>query len=127
MANEAHGFVGVNKAIAKYNKLIKSGSGDTKTFLESIAATNPQLAKCMEQFNTGNMGIGNYAGSLVKATVKTVALQTATMALNGIMAAATGVVFNAIATSIDNYVHRLDNAKTALEDSVSAWEGANQE
>lgn len=127
MANEAHGFVGVNKAIAKYNELIRSGSGDTKTFLESIAATNPQLAKCMEQFNTGNMGIGNYAGSLVKATAKTIALQAATMALNGIMAAAIGVVFNAIATSIDNYVHRLDNAKTALEDSVSAWEGANQE
>lgn len=95
--------------------------------MESIAATNPQLAKCMEQFTTGNMGIGNYAGSLVKATAKTVALQAATMALNGIMAAAIGVVFNAIATSIDNYVHRLDNAKTALEDSVSAWESANQE
>lgn len=127
MANEAHGFTGVNKAIAKYNELINEGSGDTKTFLESIAETNPQLAKCMEQFNTGNMGIGNYAGSLVKATAKTVALQAATMALNGIMAAAIGVVFNAIATSIDNYVHRLDNAKTALEDSVSAWESANQE
>ena len=82
LANAAHGYKGVTNAISEYNKIIATGSGNQEQFLKAVSLTNPQLAKAMQNYNTGSMNMRNYATSLITAKAGTVALQVATTALN---------------------------------------------
>lgn len=95
IANQAHGFTGVNAAIKEYNKLTDTASR-TK-LAETISTTNTSLGNYLTGLNGASAGMGSYASSLATATAKTFALQAATMAMNtaatmGISVLVTGAV-----------------------------------
>ena len=89
IADQAHGFKGVKNAINKYNAGITQTDFDTEKFVSTVNLANPSLGKYLSslkdangQYRKADAGLNGYAGSLITATAKTVALQAATMALN---------------------------------------------
>ena len=89
IADQAHGFKGVKNAINKYNAGITQTDFDTEKFVSTVNLANPSLGKYLSslkdangQYRKADAGLNGYAGSLITAAAKTVALQAATMALN---------------------------------------------
>ncbi len=79
IADQAHGFRGVSTAIEEYNKLTDTAA---KTKLaETINSTNTSLGNYLTGLDGATAGIFNYGKSLATATLKTFALETATMAM----------------------------------------------
>lgn len=81
IADQAHGFLGVKKAIDKYNNGIKDGSLNTEKFNETISQSNSSLGNYLTGLDGATAGILSYGKSLATATLKTFSLQAATMAM----------------------------------------------
>lgn len=119
IADQAHGYLGVKKAIKEYNDGIKNGTLNTEKFTETISQSNPSLGKYLTGLNGATAGIFNYGKSLATATVKTFALEAATMALNA--ATSFGVSFlisagiSALTSFIDNIIITKEEIKEAGE------------
>ena len=130
IASSASGFKGVSAAIQEYNNLVRNGSRYQTTFLGALESTNPKLATYLKGLNNVDGTMRGYAASLVASTAKTFALQAATMALNMAMGTIISIgisaVISRITTAYDNWVHRIDNAKEALEQSVDAWKDSHE-
>lgn len=132
IADQAHGIIGVKKAINEYNESLiryednttEASEGTTK-LCGAISQSNSSLGKYLTGLNGATAGMGKYALSLTTAALKTFALKTATMALN--MAVSMGVSFaiSGIITAIINYVNSIDNAIEASHKAKETMDEAN--
>lgn len=93
IADQAFGFSGVNTAIKEYNRIIGDNTENQTKFLEVMGKTNPKLAECMKLHTDGSMGLKDYGKYLVTATLKTIGLEAATMALNMAIGAGVGIKY----------------------------------
>lgn len=116
IASQAHGFIGVRKAIDEYNKGIKNGSLNTEKFNTTISQSNSSLGKYLKGLDGTKAGMGNYAASLVTATAKTFALKTATMALNMITSLAVSSMVSAIISGIYNLATMSDRIQESAKE-----------
>lgn len=125
IAKQAHGYAGVNAAIKEYNNLKKDSIDKANKFAETIGKSNANLGKYLTGLKNTTGGMGGYAISLVKATVKTVALEAATMALNAAISFgisyAIGAITNALNKSKqehEEYVEHLREVADRLSDEA---------
>ena len=123
IANQAHGFTGVNAAIKEYNKLTDEGS-KTK-FAETISQSNSSLGKYLTGLDSTTAGMGEYISSLATATLKTFSLQAATMALNMAVSFGASLIISGIITALTDYLNRVDNAIEASHKAKETMDEAN--
>lgn len=88
IADQAHGILGVKKAIDAYNEsLIKNEDGTTKAsdgtkkLNSAISQSNSSFGNYLTGLDGATAGILSYGKSLATAALKTFALETATMAM----------------------------------------------
>ena len=82
-------------------------------FVNAINQSNSALGGYLSKVEQGNASIIGYIGSLVKATAKTVALNFATTALDGIISALVIGGITLLVKSIDDYIHASEKAAEA--------------
>lgn len=82
-------------------------------FVSAINQSNGALGGYLSKVEQGNASFTGYAGSLVKATAKTVALNLATTALDGIISALVIGGITLLVKSIDDYIHASEKAAEA--------------
>ena len=113
------GFRKVYKAIGEYNKLSGSNSEKQKEYCEAISLTNSKLGSYLTNLNGSKAGMLGYASSLVGATLKTVALQVATTALNAAITMGASLIVTGIITAISNWIRQdeilAEKAETAKQ------------
>lgn len=102
------GFKKVSSAIAQYNALATSGTQKQNEFSTAVATTNGRLVGYLRGLSGTKASLGGYVNSLVSATAKTIALQTATMALN---AAVSMGITAAISLAIKGFDKLINSAK----------------
>ena len=127
IANQAHGFSGVKKAIDEYNASLNKTDVDTNKFVETIGKSNAGLGKYLAGLKGGQAGLLNYGISLVGATIKTVALQAATTALNMAISMGVSLAIGALFKGIDYLIHRTEKMQEALQNSVDEFNTATDE
>lgn len=132
IADQAHGIIGVKKAIDEYkDSLIKYEDGttraseDTKKLCEAISQSSSSLGTYLTNLNGTKAGIFSYGKSLATATIKTFALETATMAMNAAISFGVSFVISGIVTAIANYVNSIDDAIEASHESKEKIDEAN--
>lgn len=125
IADQAHGFLGVKKAIDKYNNGIKDGSLNTEKFNETISQSNSSLGKYLTGLDSTTAGMGEYISSLATATLKTFSLQAATMALNMAVSFGASLIISGIITALTDYLNRVDNAIEASHKAKETMDEAN--
>lgn len=119
IADQAHGIIGVKKAIDEYNEGIENGTLNTDKFNETISQSNSSLGNYLTGLKGTTAGIFSYGKSLATATLKTFALETATIALNAVTSL--GVSFlisagiSALSSLIDNLIVTKEEIKEAGE------------
>lgn len=113
------GFRKVYKAIGEYNKLSGSNSEKQKEYCDAISLTNLKLGSYLTNLNGSKAGMLGYASSLVGATLKTIALQVATAALNAAITMGASLIVGGIITAISNWIRQdeilAEKAETAKQ------------
>lgn len=120
------GLAGVANTMAQYNKLAEKGISNQNKYAKAIATTNPKLGSYLTNLNGAKAGMSGYAIQLAGATLKTVALQAATMALDaalsmGISLAIQGIIWawNQLTKAEENNRQKLDDLKSKYEEFES--------
>lgn len=104
----------VKKLIELYNgNLEDTVHLNKEQFVGAINQSNSALGGYLSKVEQGNASFAGYAGSLVKATAKTVALNLATTALDGIISALVIGGITLLVKSIDDYIHASEKAAEA--------------
>lgn len=116
------GFKKVSSAIQQYNTLVSNGAKEQTTFATAVGTTNGKLGTYLTGLNGAKASMGGYVSSLVGATVKTVALKTATIALNTTVAMG---AMTAISLAIRGFDKLINSAKRASEAANEAFEDTN--
>lgn len=104
------GLTGVANTMAQYNKLAEKGIATQNEYAKAIATTNPKLGSYLTNLNGAKAGMSGYAKQLAGATLKTVGLQAATMALDAALSMGISFAISAIIKGIDLLVHAQENA-----------------
>lgn len=104
------GLTGVANTINQYNKLAEKGIATQNEYAKAIATTNPKLGSYLTNLNGAKAGMSGYAKQLAGATLKTVGLQAATMALDAALSMGVSFAISAIIKGIDLLVHAQENA-----------------
>ena len=132
IADQAHGILGVNKAIDAYNEsLIKNEDGTTKAsdgtkkLNSAISQSNSSFGNYLTGLEGATAGIFNYGKSLATATLKTFALETATMALNTVVSFGASIIISGIITAITNYANSVNDAIDASHKAKETIDEAN--
>lgn len=103
-------LTGVANTMAQYNKLAEKGIATQNEYAKAIATTNPKLGSYLTNLNGAKAGMSGYAMQLAGATLKTVGLQAATMALDAALSMGISFAISAIIKGIDLLVHAQENA-----------------
>ena len=134
------GLTGVANTMAQYNKLAEKGIATQNEYAKAIATTNPKLGSYLTNLNGAKAGMSGYAMQLAGATLKTVGLQAATMALDAALSMGISLAIGGLISGIDYLVHRnekliesanevtntyRDQAKTLSEGITSLQEQQN--
>lgn len=134
------GLTGVSNTMAQYNKLAEKGISNQNEYAKAIATTNPKLGSYLTSLNGAKADMSGYAIQLAGATLKTVALQAATIALDAALSMGISLAIGGLISGIDYLVHRnekliesanevtntyRDQAKTLSEGITSLQEQQN--
>lgn len=128
IAVQAHGYLGVKKAINEYNESLiryednttEASKGTTK-LCETISQSNSSLGKYLTGLNGTTAGMGKYISSLATATVKTFTLKAATMALNMVTSLAVSSLVSTILTGIYNLATMSDKIQESAKEIGSSF------
>ena len=118
------GVLGAIKAIKTYNNISEEDTATRKAYAQAVGNVNANLGKQMTNLNGANASIGTYAKSIASATLKTVSLNAATLALNaafsfGLTAAVQGVIN--LAQKLWKLVPTANHVKEAAEKITEAY------
>ena len=118
------GLTGVANTMAQYNKLAEKGIATQNEYAKAIATTNPKLGSYLTNLNGAKAGMSGYAMQLAGATLKTVGLQAATMALDAALSMGISFAISAIIKGIDNLAHSAQKCKERVNDLMNTYDSA---
>lgn len=121
------GFNKVSTAITQYNSLHESGSEEQNAFSAAVSLTNGKLGSYLSGLKGAEASLGGYVIFLASATVKTIALQAATIALNTALTMGISLLFSSIVSAISNWIHKTENIIEASEKAGEKIKSINEE
>ena len=113
------GFMKVSSAIKQYNTLATVGIQRQNEFSDAVAITNGRLGSYLNGLKGSKASLRGYANSLIVAKTKTVALQTATMALNTIASMGIMMAIQLLIQGLDNLINYTKRASEAANEAFS--------
>lgn len=116
------GLTGVANTMAQYNKLAEKGIATQNEYAKAIATTNPKLGSYLTNLNGAKAGMSGYAMQLAGATLKTVALQAATMALDAALSMGISLAIGGLIWAWNKLTKAEENNREKLEDLKSKYE-----
>lgn len=120
IADQAHGILGVKKAIDAYNEGIENGTLNTDKYNETISQSNSSLGNYLTGLKGTTGGIFDYGKSLATATVKTFALEAATMALNAVTSLGVSFLISAGISALTSFIDNLIVTKEEIKEAGEA-------
>lgn len=130
-------FDKINTALQMYNIRVQAADGRSKSFAENLAKINPELSNYLVSLKGAEGTMKGYGVHLVGATIKTVALQAASMALNaaltwGVSLAIQGIIAGVqalwkLVPTTEHLKEKLEETAQALADIKSETESINSE
>ncbi len=113
----------VRQVIEEYNALSDASGNITdeqRAMLEAISGSNDELARFLEQNPSATWG--QYARAQAVATLKTMALEAATAALNAAISFGLSVAIQALTTGIMSVINRYNDLREANLETMQSFE-----
>lgn len=113
----------VSSLIQGYNKSLELTGLEQKEFAAAVMSTNGSLGQYLINLGNAEATMGGYLAYVIKTTAATIAMRAATMALNAVIGMAVSWLISKAIQAWDDYIHRVDNAKKALEEFEDKCKG----
>lgn len=121
---ELNGFV---KSIADGTAEVRKANNVGKILLNGLDSGEGKLKNTAKAFGQNTLEVGKYTLKLAGATLKSIALQVATVALNAAISMGLSLAITAIVTAFDNWIHAQEKAiEKNNELKEQAEENANE-
>ena len=121
-------FDKINTALQMYNIRVQAADGRSKSFAENLAKINPELSNYLVGLKGAEGTMKGYGVHLVGATIKTVALQAASMALNAALTWGVSLAIQFGIKLVQNLwkaVPTLEHLKDKFQETVQALDEIN--
>ena len=125
--SSAKTFSGLKERIAAYNNAISDGEDAQKKFSNIFKAENAQFGSYIEGLDGAQASLGGYALKVVGATVKTFALEAATMALNAAMSVGISMLVSAGVSALMSWINRADELADKVKDVTTEYNNQKKE
>lgn len=113
--------------ISAYNNLVdKSGQTQSK-FASAISTFNPQLGSYLSGLDGAEASLAGYGVQLAFATVKTFALQAATLALNAVLSMGIGMLISAGVSALMSWINAEDELADKVKDVTTEYGNQKKE
>lgn len=113
--------------ISAYNNLVdKSGQTQSK-FASAISTFNPQLGSYLSGLDDAEASLAGYGVQLAFATVKTFALQAATLALNAVLSMGIGMLISAGVSALMSWINAEDELADKVKDVTTEYGNQKKE
>jgi TP901 family phage tail tape measure protein len=121
-------FSEAKEAIQLWNDTIQSGESDLESFISQFVKSNAQFKAYLETTSKdAPASLSGYKKYLESTGQATDALRLKTILLNSAITMGIGIAIQLAVTAIDDYIHRLDNAKEALSTTQSELSSVGKE
>lgn len=113
--------------ISAYNNLVdKSGQTQSK-FASAISTFNPQLGSYLSGLDGAEASLAGYGVQLTVSTVKTFALQAATLALNAALSMGIGMLISAGVSALMSWINAEDELADKVKDVTTGYGNQKKE
>lgn len=113
--------------ISAYNNLVdKSGQTQSK-FASAISTFNPQLGSYLSGLDGAEASLAGYGVQLAFATVKTFALQAATLALNAVLSMGIGMLISIGVSALMSWINAEDELADKVKDVTTEYGNQKKE
>lgn len=113
--------------ISAYNNLVdKSGQTQSK-FASAISTFNPQLGSYLSGLDGAEASLAGYGVQLAFATVKTFALQAATLALNAVLSMGIGMLISIGVSALMSWINAEDELADKVKDVTTEYDNQKKE
>lgn len=113
--------------ISAYNNLVdKSGQTQSK-FASAISTFNPQLGSYLSGLDGAEASLAGYGVQLTVSTVKTLALQAATLALNTALSMGIGMLISAGVSALMSWINAEDELADKVKDVTTEYGNQKKE
>jgi TP901 family phage tail tape measure protein len=127
ISGSAKSFTNVRRIISEYNNIVDKTGNTQKNFANVISAANPSLGNYLSGLNGAGASLGKYAVQLGVATIKTVALQAASLALNAALSLGIGLLIGAAVQGIMNWINAADELSDKVKDVTQNYKNQKEE
>lgn len=127
ISKTSNSMTNAKNIISAYNNLVdKSGETQSK-FASAISTFNPQLGNYLSGLKSGEASLGGYGVQLAFATVKTFALQAATLALNAALSMGIGMLISAGVSALMSWINAEDELADKVKDVTTEYGNQKKE
>lgn len=127
ISKTSNSMTNAKNIISAYNNLVdKSGETQSK-FASAISTFNPQLGNYLSGLKSGEASLGGYGVQLAFATVKTSALQAATLALNAALSMGISMLISAGVSALMSWINRADELADKVKDVTTEYNNQKKE
>ena len=127
ISKTSNSMTNAKNIIFAYNNLVdKSGETQSK-FASAISTFNPQLGNYLSGLKSGEASLGGYGVQLAFATVKTFALQAATLALNAALSMGISMLISAGVSALTSWINRADELADKVKDVTTEYNNQKKE
>lgn len=113
--------------ISAYNNLVDESGQTQSKFASAIATFNPQLGSYLSGLDGAEASLSGYGVQLAVATVKTFALQAATLALNAALSMGIGWLISAGVSALMSWINAEDELADKVKDVTTEYSNQKKE
>ena len=117
----------VQTAIDRYNSLSSKSASFQEKYNKHLANSSTSMGKYLKGLNGAKASFGGYIGSLIGATVKTVALEAATIALNAALTMGISALISFGIKVLDSMIVTADELAEKVEEVTSKYKEQHSE
>lgn len=127
ISKTSNSMTNAKNIISAYNNLVDKGGETQSKFASAISTFNPQLGNYLSGLKGGEASLGGYGVQLAFATVKTFALQAATLALNAALSMGISMLISAGVSALMSWINRADELADKVKDVTTEYNNQKKE
>ena len=113
--------------ISAYNNLVDKSGTTQQKFASAISTFNPQLGNYLSGLDGAEASLSGYGVQLAVATVKTFALQAATLALNAALSMGIGWLISTGVSALMSWINAEDELADKVKDVTTEYSNQKKE
>lgn len=117
----------ISTAIGTYNSNLNQSTDLQNAYIDAIGRQNSGLGKYLSGLNGAKASFSGYISSLVGATIKTIALEAATMALNAALTMGVSFLISAAIKAISEWIVTEEELAEKVEEVTSKFKEQHAE